>query len=1025
MAEMSRRDRLLSQTLLLGAALTSGFAALSPALAQTSDDEIVVTGSRIPQPNLSTTSPVTQITAEDLTTQGVTRVEDLVNQLPQAFAAQNSTVSNGATGTATVDLRGLGSERTLVLIDGRRMPYGSPFEASADLNQIPGQLIERVEVLTGGASAVYGSDALAGVVNFVMMSDFEGVRLDAQYGFYQHGNDYDTNGDLRSVIASRGATNPTQFRLPDDNVIHGYGRELTGIMGVSTDDGRGNITAYAGYRNNSEVTQANYDYSACSIGSTAANISSLEAGNNFVCGGSGTTGPGGQFTDFVTASYTLDPATGNTFRPYSSGRDAYNFGPTNFFQRPDERYSFGAFGRYELNEHAEVYTQLMFTDYRTVAQIAPSGNFFSTSSINCDNPLLSGQQRTLLCDSDLVPDIIDDPDTADNEVQDFIDATILGGGTLQDANDAIAATIGTQACVDPDPATPGNQCATPFYIGRRNVEGGPRQDDLQYQSYRTVIGVGGELVPGWSYDIAAQFSRVQLSRVYLNDFSTVRLGRAIDVVTDPATGNAVCRSALNGQDSNCVPYNIFRLGGVTPEALAYVQTPGTQRATTQQQVVTASIAGDTGINLFGTGTIATAFGIEYRRDSLDNITDTAFATGDLAGQGGPTIGLSGVTDVLDLFVEAQIPLFHTAQLDVAYRYSEYNTGTTTDTYKIGGDWSPTPDVRLRASFQRAARAPNVIDLFSAQGFGLFDLDEDPCGEARAATLQQCLATGVPASFYGSAALDSPAGQYNELTGGNPNLDPEEGETSTFGFVFTPRFAEGLVLSIDYFNIEVENLISTTGAENILNSCYVQNNAASCARITRNANGQLWVGSGVVENLNTNIGSLSTSGVDFVGDYSFEVGFIPGTVGINFVGTMLESLETVTGVQGQAPIECAGFFGGGTCGIPNPEWRHRARLSWDTPWNLSLAGTWRHIGEVTLIGGQGRRIDNVFEAENYFDISGNWDVASNANLRFGVNNVLDDDPQLSASVGTTGNGNTYPQTYEALGRFFFVGLTVDF
>ncbi|MFZ4122088.1 MAG: TonB-dependent receptor plug domain-containing protein [Caulobacterales bacterium] len=981
MAEQNRRERLLSTSFLLGAALTTGFAFAAPAVAQESgDDVIVVTGSRIPQPNLETTSPVTSITAEDITTQGVTRVEDLVNQLPQAFAAQASTVSNGSTGTATVDLRGLGSERTLVLIDGRRMPYGSPFEASADLNQIPGQLIERVEVLTGGASAVYGSDALSGVVNFIMMDDFEGVRLDAQYSFFQHNNDYDTNGDLRSVIASRSATNPSQFKLPDDNVIHGYGREITGIMGVGTDDGAGNITAYLSYRNNSEITQANYDYSACSIGGTAGNIATLVAGGNFVCGGSGTTGPGGQFTDFVNFALTLNPADGGqTFIPYSTSRDAFNFGPYNYFQRPDERYSLGAFGRYTFNEHAELYTQLMFTDYRTVAQIAPSGNFFSTSTLNCGNPLLSASQ---------------------------------------------AASIG---CSSADIAADTSETV---YIGRRNIEGGGRQDDLQYQSYRTVVGIGGNIFEGWDYDINATFSRVQLSRVYKNDFSTTRLGRALDVVN--VGGVPTCRSVVNGTDPNCVPYNIFRLGGVTQGALNYVQTPGIQRATMQQQVVVGTIFGDLGVAFpLAESNISMAFGLEYRRDLLDNTVDTAFSTGDLAGQGGATTGLNGKTDNLDAFFEAQIPLienrpgFDRLAIDVAYRYSDYNTGISTDTYKVGAEWAPIEDVRLRGSFQRAVRAPNVIDLFSAQSFGLFDLDEDPCGPARTATLAECTATGVPASFYGSAALDSPAGQYNQLSGGNPNLTPEEGDTRTIGLVFTPRFAPGLVLSIDYFDIEITNLISTTGSENIIAACYDFNDASQCARIRRNANGQLWVGSARVENLNTNIGGLQTTGVDIVADYSFDPGFFPGTLGINYVATLLESNETDTGLRGFPVVECAGVYGGSTCGVPKSEYRHRARLNWDTPWNVSLSGTWRHYGEVTLNTASGRRVDNTFEAENYFDLAGSWQVRDNAGLRFGVNNVLDDDPPLSASVGTTGNGNTYPQIYDSLGRYFFAGVTLDF
>ena len=252
--------------LLTGAAAGAAMPAFA---ADQTIQEVVVTGSRIAQPNLETTSPVTQVTADDVITQGVTKIEDLINQLPQAFAAQNGTVSNGATGTATVNLRGLGSSRTLVLIDGRRMPYGgvTPGSAAADLNQIPTAMVERVEVLTGGASAVYGSDAVAGVVNFIMKKDFEGIQFDGQYSLYQHNNDFGGPGavKLRDVIAGRAATNPSQFALPDDNVTDGNGIQGTIIMGVSTEDGRGNITAYASYQDNKPVMQRDRDYSACSL----------------------------------------------------------------------------------------------------------------------------------------------------------------------------------------------------------------------------------------------------------------------------------------------------------------------------------------------------------------------------------------------------------------------------------------------------------------------------------------------------------------------------------------------------------------------------------------------------------------------------------------------------------------------------------------------------------------------------------------------------------------------------------------
>ena len=366
------------RALIMGAVTAAGVAA--PALAQESLGEIVVTGSRIRAANLESTTPVTQVTAADVVTQGVTRIEDLVNQLPQAFAAQNVTVSNGSTGTATLDLRGLGSPRTLVLIDGRRMPYGGVTSASAapDINQIPTQMIERVDILTGGASAVYGSDAVAGVVNFIMKKDFEGVQVTSQYNFYWHENDYGGPGEikLRDTIAGLNETNPAQFALPDDTVTDGEGKELSLMVGVNSGDGRGNITAYATVFDSKQVLQRDRDYSACSLNPNPT--------GSFVCGGS-SVASGGLFTDFATYYLTVD--TPDALRNFAAS-DLYNYGPLNHYQRPERRYSIGAMGHYEFGEHADVYTQLMFNDYESIAQVAPGGNFFNSSTINCDNPFL-------------------------------------------------------------------------------------------------------------------------------------------------------------------------------------------------------------------------------------------------------------------------------------------------------------------------------------------------------------------------------------------------------------------------------------------------------------------------------------------------------------------------------------------------------------------------------------------------------------------------------------------------------------
>lgn len=1001
-----KRERLLTSTMIAGLAL-AGFAA--PAMAQTAAaaqadqpsqvSDIVVTGSRLRQPNLTTTSPVTQVTGEDIDVQGVTRVEDLVSQLPQAFAAQNSTVANGASGTATVSLRNLGSSRTLVLIDGKRMGYGSPQDDAADLNQIPGQMVERVEVLTGGASAVYGSDAIAGVVNFIMRRNFEGIEIDAQYGFNQHNNDYDGVGNLRNVIAGRAETNPSQFKLPDDNVYTGFSREVNILMGMNAPDDRGNITLYAGYRKNNKVLGRDYDYSSCSLGG--------QSGESFTCGGSGTSFPG-QFTDFDEYAYTVD-ANGN-FIPYQSGLHAYNFGPLNYFQRPDERYTLGAFGHYNVTDKIEVYTQLMFSDYSTVAQIAPSGNFFGefangfrttdgTSYISCDNPLLSAQQK-----------------------------------------DAINCAPGEQVSM---------------YIGRRNVEGGGRQSDMRYQAYRGVFGARGDLNDAWSYDLAIQYSRSQFTEIYRNEFSNTRLARALDVVTDPVTGNPVCSSVLAGIDADCVPYNIFRSGGVTQEALDYLQVPLVATGWTTQQVVTGSLTADLGAYGFkspwATRGVQTAFGAEYRRDALDLTPDVSFTSGDGAGQGGPTNGLNGANQVYDVFIEAQVPIAEgmafadQLSVDLAYRHSEYELGGGTDSWKIGGDWAPVPSVRFRASAQRAVRAPNVIELFTAQGFNLFDMDADPCDKNSAETYlgdAACIGTNpwqVSPDQSVSAGLSSPSGQYNFLQGGNTALTPEESDTLTLGVVFTPEFIPGFNLTVDYFDIKIDNLISSVGAQNSLDACYTAGLAAACANIQRNANGQLWVGTGNVIDLNTNIGGLSTSGVDVAANYSLDLADFgwegAGRLGFAMVGTWLSELKTDTGLGfASSEYDCAGFYAN-QCGVPNPEWRHRLRVDWGTPIDgLNINGTWRYYGstELAVLGVDGSlnnapdtRLDRSLDAMNYFDLAGTWQMRDNISVRAGVNNVFDTDPPLSYSVGTTGNNNTYPQLYNAMGRYFFFGVTANF
>jgi outer membrane receptor protein involved in Fe transport len=993
---MERNNRVAAavrRALVLSAVTAAGAAA--PALAQENLGEIIVTGSRIRSANLEATTPVTQVTAADVVTQGVTRIEDLVNQLPQAFAAQNVTVANGASGTATLNLRGLGSPRTLVLVDGRRMPYGGVTNSAADINQIPTQMIERVDILTGGASAVYGSDAVAGVVNFIMKKDFEGVEITSQYNFYWHENDFGGPGavKLRDTIDGLNAINPSQFALPDSTVTDGEGKEFSVVMGVNSGDGRGNITAYATVFDSDEVMQGDRDYSACSL-ATAAPLES------FACGGSATSA-GGLFTDFA-GNYYLTPDTATDMRDFDFSTDLYNYGPLNHYQRPERRYSIGAMGHYEFSEHADVYTQLAFTDYESIAQIAPGGLFFETSTINCDNPLIPA---------------------------------------------GILPTIGCDAVGPTD--------SVPFYIGRRNVEGGGRQQSFANSTFRAVAGLRGAINDAWNYDVSAQFAQGTGTATTLNNFDLNRVKFALDVINDPdplseTFGTPVCRAALpGGIDGNCVPYNPFVPGGITADQLAYLHVKGIQIGRINQEIYNGVISGDLGTYGFkspwASDGVQVVFGTEYRRDSLTNNVDPLQEQGLLTGSGGPTIGISGATIVKELFFEGRLPLLQdqamaeSLSFDTAYRYSDYDAFET-DTYKVGMEWAPVSDIRFRGSYQRAVRAANIVELFTAQGFNLFDMTGDPCGwndntpdpdnddpgtpapltpELAAA----CVANGVPAANLGRPLLDSPAGQYNFLQGGNLALTPEESDTVSYGVVFTPRFAPGLAVTIDYFDIDIEDTISTFGAENSLDACLINGDADACSRINRNVNGQIWVGDGNVVDTNINIGSLGTKGYDLNATYTgLEVGRF-GSLSFNLTGTYLDELITEPG-PGIEPYDCVGFYSS-VCGTPNPEWRHRFRTSWASPWNLDLSLTWRHYGEVEGFGFNPARIDFKLPAEDYFDLAANWAVTEKASVTLGINNFLDDSPSLSATVGTTGNGNTFPQTYDAMGRYVFLRARVGF
>jgi outer membrane receptor protein involved in Fe transport len=945
-----------------------GGLAIAPGAALAQDganlQRVEITGSRIKTVNTEGASPIVTLTAEAIKASGVRTAEGLLNSLPQVMADFGGSVSNGATGTATVNLRNLGSSRTLVLVNGRRLPAGSPRSVAADLNQIPVSMIERVEVLTGGASAVYGADAVSGVVNFIMKNNFKGVELDVTHSFYNHSQ----KNDVAALVEKRG------FAVPGDKSADGKVSELSLTIGGNFAGDRGNAVVNFTRKTENPLLQSERDFSACALSAT-----------NDACGGSSTSFPGRFITD--VGNLTVADAAGTT-RPWSSAKDIYNFGPLNYFQRPSDRTSVTVLAHYDVNDSARVYTQMAFHDDSTVAQIAPSGLFgFDASganSVKFENPLLSADWKSKL---------------GLTKAGDTADALIL----------------------------------------RRNVEGGGRQDHLRHTSYRSVVGVKGD-IGAWNYDAFGQVGRVVYQETYKNDFSIARTARAMDVVTDPATGNPVCRSVLNGSDPNCVPYNIWALGKVTPAALAYLATPGFQKGFTAQSVFGATVGGDLtqyGMKLPSASTgVGVSFGVERRTEKLQLETDAAFTTGDLAGQGGPTIGVEGEYTVKDVFGEIRVPLAsgkpfaHELNLNGSYRHSTYSSGQSTNTYGTGIEWAPIKDFKVRGSHQQAARSPNVVELFSAQAAGLFNMDSDPCaGAAPTASLAQCQRTGVTAAQYGTIP-DSTAGQYNALYGGNPALKPEVSKSITFGFVATP--VKDLSLSVDYFSIKVDDAISIVPPTTTVTQCLATGDPKFCSLITRDRLGSLWAtGQAQVIATNLNIGAYKTVGFDFGADYGFKMGTM-GKLDLSFLGTLTKEFSADNGV-GLGSYDCAGYFGS-TCGNPHPTWRHKLRGTWTTPLAGLTAGlAWRYFGEAkvdtssenTQLAGTVPAIGARIGAQDYIDLSMAYKLTKNVTLSGSINNLLDKDPPVLNTGAPFGNGNTYPIVYDALGRKFSLNLNAKF
>lgn len=926
--------------------------------------EIVVTGSRLRRTDLAAPSPTTVVGESAIALSGSVTIENTVNEFPQLAAGQNSNINAyGGSGVLTANLRGLGATRTLVLVNGRRfIPANS--DGSVDLASIPDALVERVEIVTGGASAVYGSDAIAGAVNFILKPNFTGLAVSYMYGMA-------TEGD-------------------------GASQKLDVTFGADLDGGRGNVTLSAAYTDRKPVFQADRAFSRVpldtvggvlvpggsgSIPGTRIGLSSTVLAN---LNGVDLT-PSGQCTAITGIRF----GAGGTVLPYCTPQDAYNYSADNYLLRPLERTQLTGIAHYEVSDGIEAYGEAFFMNNNNAAQQAPDQSTLQTPGLG-SNMLL-------------VPNYANNPSLNATVRQFFV----------QNAN-----------IFDAD----GDGNAIVINATRRSDELGPRHYDYERTSYGFTGGLRGNLDlfgSNWEWDSFYQYQRTRMDQLNEGQISLTRLAQSLDSVVD-ATGRVVCRDPSRG----CVPASVFGIGALDPAAGAFLTPPRASKELFTRHVAGASLSGT--LLALPAGDVPLAFGVEYRKDSFDFQPSSQ----DLAGEYGHNslVPVSGHYSLKEVFGETRIPILADMRfadmlaLEAAARYADYSTVGGVFAWKIGGEWAPVDWLRFRGAYNSAIRAPTLNELYSPIR-NVYGSGEDPCVATRNPTQAQqqlCVAQGVPAADIANWQQGTVG--ISALTGGNPHLKEEKSKTWTIGAVFSPPFIPKLNLTIDYFNIDVEDAVATVNTNQTLNDCFfrLDPNAATCRSIVRLPNGQIDF---VRTNLQ-NVGKLTVRGVDAQLDYrtdlpdTFSILGEPASLTFQIVASwMLERSTEI--LAGQPALDCAGRMGGGCTGISTfgtPKLSINSNAGYQSG-PLTVRTALRRIGVLKLYPGTTAAIQRT-SPQYYFDISGQLQVLEKLELFGGIDNLFDNQPPVMGTV-LAGDANTDPSLYDVVGRRFFAGARLRF
>lgn len=948
----------------------------NPAMAQdeASDDsadeqeveEIVVTGSRIRRAdNLSSPVPMVTMGEEQIELTGSINVYDIMSELPQAgestYTRGNTNFTVGSSGIQTIDLRGLGESRTLTLVNGRRWVGGVPGTSIVDLNSIPADLIERLEVVTGGASSVYGSDAVAGVVNIILKEDYEGMDIEVMRGAYFEGD---------------GETTSLSF-----------------TMGGNFDGGRGNAILSARYDEQGDVMARDrapytgidtlyygYYYGQAFDEIVAPAYSSyVPQGRYFVSGS--TANSAGMLTFDCSARDEDSVLPSSTIVSWSAagGGDACGFNRTwhRRLEVPLDRHSVFSKIKYDLTEDHTVFLESSYTSVDSVSELEPVP-FISEDIFGGDGS--RGYHYT----------------------NPFVPAEI--------ANAAIAAHLIDD---DEDPTTP--DVIDPTWNGeipfiRRLQELGNRGASNTRETFRAAIGMEGKLF-GLNYDWYYQYGkseRKQLSGAY----NALNFRAALDAEED-ALGNIVCADPI-ARGQGCVPVNVFGMGAITPEAARWLTYESMRITENTQEVLAGNLAGD--FEMFGK-TISYAFGAETRREFSDDNPDDLEEFGLNGSNRIPRT--TGQYDVTGFYVEflvpllSDLPMIQDLSFETAYRSDDYSTAGRVDAKKYGFNWAVNDALRFRAVVADSVRAPDISDLFAGQSQTYVPIS-DPCNgvgtdaedDMNANVVANCLSLADVAATAAQGTFDPDLGAFvpgfiysqpdiqtiSGFQGGNPELTEETADTKTIGLIWTPKFAEGLAVTVDYYDIEIKNVISSISAGRLITDCFNQNpsefdiNAFPCTAHQRfPATGKLryWYSFGI------NQSAYETKGYDVAANYRMEdLWLVPGSLSMKFLYTQRDSHR----YQSNYSSNWTDFVG--ETGINDD--KVKLTMLWEMgDWLVSLDNTYYSdsVDDVlyNIPGDEGDYYLGHLPSVNYIDLQVRYFYGDDWQFYLGIDNLNDEQP----------------------------------